>query len=180
MQKEQNNYAFIDWANLHKGTEALGWSLDYGRFRVWLSEKYGVTKAYLFLGFLPWEQNFYVQLSEAGFTLVHKDLAYGDKGKIKANCDADLVLGAVVDYYENCFDRAVLVSSDGDFASLVKFLEAKGAFCALISPHKKCSYLLKKLNIPIVYLDTQKNILELLPQKEKAPGGDETPQGPLS
>ena len=83
MQKEQNNYAFIDWANLHKGTEALGWSLDYGRFRVWLSEKYGVTKAYLFLGFLPEEQNFYVQLSEAGFTLVYKDLAYGDKGKIK-------------------------------------------------------------------------------------------------
>jgi uncharacterized LabA/DUF88 family protein len=174
MQAERNNYAFIDWANLHKATKVLGWSLDYRRFRVWLSEKYGITKAYLFLGFLPWERNLYLQLTEAGFVLVYKELAYGDNGKIKANCDADLVLGAVADYYEKCFDKALIVSSDGDFTSLIRFLIAKNAFCSLISPHK-CSFLLKKLNIPILYLDTQRNILELRPQKEKAPDGDETP-----
>jgi len=174
MQKEQNNYAFIDWANLHKGTEELGWSLDYARFRVWLSEKYGITKAYLFLGFIPWEQNFYSQLTEAGFVLVHKDLAYGDKGKIKANCDADLILRAVVDYYEHRFDRAVIVSSDGDFASTISFLRGKDAFFTLISPHSKCSYLLWKTGVPVVILDTQKEKLQL-PQKEKAPDGDGTP-----
>jgi len=174
MQGERNNYAFIDWANLHKGIKAQGWSLDYRRFRVWLSEKYGVTKAYLFLGFLPWERSLYSQLSEAGFVLVHKELAYGDNGKIKANCDADLVLGVVVDYYEKCFDKALIVSSDGDFASLIRFLRAKNAFHSLVSPHK-CSFLLKKLDVPIVYLNTQRDLLELCPQKEKAPDGDETP-----
>ena len=180
MQNEQNNFAFIDWANLHKGAGELGWALDYPRFRVWLSEKYSITKAYLFLGFLPNEKDFYSRLSESGFVLIHKESAYGDMGKIKANCDADLVLGAVVDYYEHCFDRALIISSDGDFASLVRFLKTKDAFYALISPHRKCSHLLKKLNIPITYLDTQKTTLKLFPQKEKAPGGDETPQGPLS
>jgi uncharacterized LabA/DUF88 family protein len=175
MQKEQNNFAFIDWANLHKGTEELGWHLDYSRFRIWLSEKYGVTKAYLFLGFLPKEKDFYLRLSGAGFTLIYKEITYGDGGKLKGNCDADLVLGAVVDYYERCFDKAVLVSSDGDFASLVGFFKKKGAFLSLISPHEKCSLLLRKLNIPVLYLNTQRNVLEQYPQKEKAPDGDETP-----
>jgi uncharacterized LabA/DUF88 family protein len=180
MQKEQNNFAFIDWANLRKGAEELGWSLDYARFRIWLHERYGVTKAYLFLGFFPGKEDLYLRLSEAGFVPIHKEIAHGDRGNIKANCDADLVLGAVVDYYEHCFDKALIVSSDGDFASLVKFLKAKDVFYSLISPHEKCSFLLKKLNIPIVYLDTQRNLLQNPPQKEKAPGGDETPQGPLS
>jgi len=52
--------------------------------------------------------------------------------------------------------RAVIVTSDGDYAGLVKFLKEKGTFLSLISPSNKCSYLLRKLNIPIVYLDTQK------------------------
>jgi uncharacterized LabA/DUF88 family protein len=174
MQKEQNNYAFIDWANLHKGIEELGWSLDYSRFRIWLSEKYAVTKAYLFLGFIPGKEDIYLQLSEVGFTLVYKEITYGDRGKLKGNCDADLVLGAVVDYYERCFDKAVLVSSDGDFAGLVSFLKKKNAFLSLVSPYNKCSYLLWKTEVPVVILNTQRNRLEL-PQKEKAPDGDGTP-----
>ncbi len=39
MLKKENNYAFIDAANLHKGVSSLGWELDYDRFRVWLKEK---------------------------------------------------------------------------------------------------------------------------------------------
>jgi hypothetical protein len=34
--KEGNNFAYIDGANLHKGVNGLGWSLDYRRFRIWL------------------------------------------------------------------------------------------------------------------------------------------------
>jgi hypothetical protein len=37
-----NNYAFIDGANLHKGIRELVWCLDYKRFRIWLKEKYNV------------------------------------------------------------------------------------------------------------------------------------------
>ena len=39
MIKKENNFAFIDAANLHKGISWLGWELDYDRFRVWLKEK---------------------------------------------------------------------------------------------------------------------------------------------
>lgn len=41
--KEENNFAFIDGANLYKGTKRLGWSLDYKCFRVWLKDKYSIN-----------------------------------------------------------------------------------------------------------------------------------------
>ena len=70
------------------------------------------------------------------------------------------VLKTVVDYYEKKFDQAVIVSSDGDYAGLVKFLREKGVLDSVISPSNKCSYLLRKLNIPLIYLDTQRKKLE--------------------
>jgi len=53
MKKQENNFAYIDGANLHKGIESSGWKLDYRKFRVWLLEKYGVKKAYIFIGLIP-------------------------------------------------------------------------------------------------------------------------------
>jgi uncharacterized LabA/DUF88 family protein len=64
------------------------------------------------------------------------------------------------DCYENHYDQAILVSSDGDYAGLVSFLKEKNKFRALISPSNNCSFLLRKLNIPIVYLDSKKNNLQ--------------------
>ncbi len=38
MKKQQNNYAFIDGANLYMWIASLGWELEYPRFRTWLTE----------------------------------------------------------------------------------------------------------------------------------------------
>lgn len=174
-----NNYAYIDGANLHKGVRELGWELDYGRFRVWLREKYGTKVAYIFIGLVPKYKDLYTSLQEAGFTLVFKETTYDGQGRVKGNCDADLVLKTVVDYYEKKFDKAILVASDGDYASLAKFLKDKQVLRSLVSPSNKCSFLLRKINIPILYLDTQRGILKNT-QKEKAPGRDKTRQGSFS
>lgn len=70
------------------------------------------------------------------------------------------------------FDQAVVVASDGDYAGLANFLKSKNVFKSLISPNNKYSFLLRKLNIPILYLDTQKNILDY--NIKKAPDRDGT------
>ncbi|KKP99094.1 MAG: hypothetical protein US06_C0001G0068 [Parcubacteria group bacterium GW2011_GWC2_36_17] len=49
MHSKENNFAYIDGANLHNGIAGLGWKLDYKRFRVWLSDKYGIKSAYIFI-----------------------------------------------------------------------------------------------------------------------------------
>ena len=183
---EENNYAFIDGANLYKGIECLGWHLDYAHFRIWLREKYHVAVAYIFIGLIPAKKDLYLRLEEAGYVLAYKEVTYGLNGAIKGNCDADLVLRAAIDHFEKRFDRAIIVSSDGDYAGLIKFLDMKGAFDTLLSPRDNCSYLLWKLGIKIVRLSTQRNKLEtrddMIPtnegrhesQIEKAPDKDET------
>lgn len=161
MKSTQNNEAFIDGANLHRGVLGLGWELDYRRFRVWLKEKYNVNNAYIFLGLVPKNTDLYTYLQSSGFILIFKEITYDGIGNIKGNCDADLVLSAVSNFYEKQFNKAIIVSSDGDYASLVKFLKNKNSLHTLISPHTKCSFLLRKLDVPIVYLETQKNNLFL-------------------
>ncbi len=160
MTSKKKVYAYIDAANLHKGVMSLGWELNYRRLRVWLKDKYDVSNAYLFIGFVAKNKNLYTYLQEAGFILVYKEVTYDGGGKVKGNCDALLVLKATSDYYEKHYDVAVIVSSDGDYAELVDFLKNKEALKMIVSPSNKCSYLLRKQNIPLLYLDTQRGKLE--------------------
>ena len=149
----ENNFAYIDGANLHKGVADLGWRLDYKRFRLWLNNKYQVKRAYLFLGLVPKYKDLYTYLQEVGFTLVFKETTYGGNGEVKGNCDADLVLQVARDTYENKFEKAVIVSSDGDYAGLIKFLQEKDKLLTILSPSNHCSILLKRTNARITYLD---------------------------
>lgn len=170
-----NNHAYIDGANLYRGVLSSGWVLDYKRFRVWLLEKYSIRAAYLFLGLIPKYKELYTYLQECGFTLVFKEVVYDGDGQPKGNCDADLVLHATRNTYENKFDHALLVASDGDYAGLVAFLLEKQRFFVILSPHPKdtCSILLKRTGAKIAYINDQRSHLALV-QKEKAPDEDRT------
>jgi endonuclease YncB( thermonuclease family) len=59
MISRERNYAFIDGQNMHKGTVQQGWRVDYGKFRVYLRNKYQVEKAYIFFGYLKENEFFY-------------------------------------------------------------------------------------------------------------------------
>ena len=154
MNKFKNNFAYIDGNNLYRGIKDSGWVLDFFRFRRWLRDKYGVEQAYYFVGLLPKERKLYIFLQKAGFILIFKDVVYDSGGKPKGNCDADLVLQSAIDAYENGGQKQVLVTSDGDYAGLVKFLQDKELLISVVSPREKekCSFLLKKTKAPIVFL----------------------------
>jgi hypothetical protein len=173
MLEKKNNFAYIDGANLHRGIYGFGWQLDYARFRVWLSEKYGVDRAYIFIGLIPKYKELYTYLQKSGFTIIFKEVIYDGDGKPKGNCNADLVLQATRDTYENKFVQAIIVSSDGDYSSLVKFLKEQKKLKIILSPHNKdlCSILLKRTDAPIVYLNDKKSILRI---KEKTSDTDGT------
>ena len=44
-----NNYAFIDGQNLYQGAKSAGWEIDYYRLRFYLSAKFSVKRAFIFL-----------------------------------------------------------------------------------------------------------------------------------
>lgn len=161
MNQPIKNIAYIDGANLHNGIESLGWWLDYRRFRVWLKEKFGVERAYIFLGLIPKFKDLYTYLQQAGFTLVFKEVVYDGAGKAKGNCDADLVLQAARDVFEGVGGQAVIVTSDGYYASLVKFLLEKQKLVMVLSPAhpSKCSILIKRTKAKILYLNDKRSVL---------------------
>lgn len=54
------------------------------------------------------------------------------KGVWKGNCDAELVLQSLVDYPN--YNRAVIVSGDGDFACLAHYLNLIGKLERILVP----------------------------------------------
>lgn len=154
MKKKENNYAFVDAQNLHMQTVSQGWTVDAFRLRVHLSETFGVTRAYWFVDMLPHMKDFYALVERAGFILIYKEVSYSSDGVPKGNVDVDLTLHAVDKQSE--YDGAVIITSDGDFASLVRYLLGRGKLRAVLSPNKeRTSRLLKKATAggSLQYLD---------------------------
>lgn len=68
----------------------------------------------------------YTRLQKSGYTLVFKPTLVvkdGCKQRIKGNVDAKLVLHVMIEYPQ--YDKAIVVSGDGDFHCLVEYPEEK-------------------------------------------------------
>ena len=99
-------------------------------------------KAYYFIGFVEGNNDLYAKLQEYGYILIFKPTFRNKDGKVKGNIDAELVLQAMIDY--NNYDKAVIVSGDGDFYCLVKYLRERNKLRNVLAPNDKYSGLLKK------------------------------------
>lgn len=136
------NYAFIDAQNLHMAIDKLGWKIDYKRFRIYLKEHYHIENAYMFMGYRPGEQQLYNFLQKNGYILVFKPILELKNGKIKGNCDAELVLQAMIEYKN--YEKALIISGDGDFHCLIKYLKQKQKLLMVLAPSEEnCSWLIK-------------------------------------
>ena len=174
-------YAFIDSQNLNLAIRDMGWKLDFARFRVYLKDKYGVDKAYIFIGFLPSNRELYSFLQDSGYNCVFRPTLTYKEGKTKGNCDAELILQAMIDI--NQYDKAVIVTGDGDFYCLVKHLINIDKLNALIVPNRnKYSALLKLKEIRPFTRDMNdlRKKLEYSDRQKKNPHKDVTLQGKSS
>ncbi|MDP2643140.1 MAG: NYN domain-containing protein [Candidatus Peregrinibacteria bacterium] len=160
-----NNYAFIDAQNLILGIWRLGWRIDYEKLQIYLKEKYNVRKIYWFTGFLSKNLKLYEFLQGVGYTMIFKPVSISKTGKIKGNCDGDMILQAMIDF--NSYNKAVIITSDGDFYSLVNYLYLKNKLDVVLSPcEKECSGMLKKhAREKIFFINCLRNKLERNPKR---------------
>lgn len=192
--KKPTVYAFIDSQNLNLGTQRMGWKLDWRKFRKFLLDEYGVTNAYMFIGYMAENEQLYEYMYELGFLIVLKptlDVAMihpdeltaeqlaaqtpeqkakkeadeKDKPAIKGNIDADLVLYAMKEFPN--YDKAIIVSGDGDFFTLLEYLEEQGKLANILTPNWQYSSLLKGFDDKIVRLDTLRRQLTYHDRKKK-------------
>jgi uncharacterized LabA/DUF88 family protein len=158
MDKNEQNYAFIDSQNLNLGILDLGWKLDYKRFRIYLKDKYQIQNTYLFIGYMPGNEALYTYLQQIGYIVVFKPTLLLPDGRVKGNVDAELVLHTMIEY--NNYRRAMIVSGDGDFHCLIEYLaNNKKLYKVLIPNPHKYSSLLRRFRKYFVYIDNLKDKL---------------------
>ena len=140
---KNKNYAFIDSQNLNLAIRGQGWDLDFKKFRVYLKDKFCVEKAFLFIGYIPGNEKLYTSLQKDGYIVVHKPTLSLRNGEIKGNVDAELVLHSMIEY--DNYNKAVIVSGDGDFHCLIEYLKEKEKLERVVIPNKfSYSSLLRK------------------------------------
>ncbi len=183
---QQQNYAFIDSQNLNVGVQKFGWKMDWAKFRKYLEQKYGVSKAFMFIGYVPEFEEMYEQLHKAGYMIVLKPtydmtrprpeiIQNEEQGKmneedkpnktddeeekrpVKGNVDADLVLWVMKEMPN--YHKAVIVSGDGDFYSLVEYLDTQKKLHKILAPNGHYSRLFNKYESYIERLDKSRGEL---------------------
>lgn len=189
-KKKPNTYAFIDSQNLNLGTQRVGWKIDWRKFRKFLHDQYGVTKAYTFIGYISENEQLYEYMHELGYLVVLKPTldvtakphaaADGEKagGKdgddkdkdkeksvVKGNVDAELVLYAMKELPN--YEQAIIVSGDGDFFSLAEYLEEQGKLAHILAPNWQYSSLLKQFESKIIRLDQKRRQLSYHDRRKK-------------
>ncbi len=165
-EKKSDVYAFIDSQNLNLGVQRVGWKMDWRKLRQFLANKYGVTKAYMFIGYISDNEDMYNQLYEAGYLIVLKPTVESSasteesqsKPQVKGNIDAELVLYAMKEMPN--YAQAIIVSGDGDFYCLAEYLESKNRLKHIMTPNWKYSTLLKPYEKFIIRLDQKRKELE--------------------
>jgi len=169
-QKRRVIYAFIDSQNLNLGTSKdinkhgkriyTGWKLDFKKFRQYLTDKFRVNKAFLFIGYIPQNKPLYTALHSFGYELVYKPTVKDDRGKVKGNVDAELVLHASAVEFTR-YEKAVVVAGDGDYRCLYEFLMKRGKLLRIIIPNSKSeSSLLKPFQAYKTFIENEKSKLE--------------------
>lgn len=162
MNKIQNQ-AFIDANNLYMGAKTQNIKLHYGKLRQYLRNKFHVKQAFLFIGYTPHNTDLYNMLQKFGFTLIFKPTVpfTDEKGHqtMKGNVDAELVLYSAAIEYRH-YDKAVVITGDGDFACLFKFLKQRHKLAKIITPTKRYSKLLKPFYDNILPLKIIKKQIE--------------------
>ncbi len=174
----KKTYAFIDSQNLNLGTSKdifhgkkliyQGWKLDFKKFRRYLSDKFRVDKAFLCIGYIKQNEGLYKKLRADGYELVFKPTVKNNRGESKGNVDAELVLHAAAIEFPK-YDKAVIVSGDGDFYCLHEYLEKNQKLFKIIIPNRKSeSSLLKQFQNYKVFLIRDKDKVERKESKWEA------------
>ena len=175
-------YAFIDAQNIDKCVKEAKWKINWKVFRQWLAQDYGVTTAYMHLGYVSEFEELYLQLNDAGFQIALKEtVPIVDNRptltkapiRTKGNVDVDLVVNVWREYAN--YDQAIIISGDGDFASLIQHLLDNEKLQNIIVPGFYSS-LLHKFDAYIVKLEDYREQLSYIhttPKRPRLPVGDE-------
>ena len=114
----------------------------------------------------------YKFLQSAGFICIFKPTLEYKDGTTKGNVDVELVLHTMIEFSN--FDRAIIVSGDGDFYCLAKHLLEQNKLKVVLVPNRFRFSALLKFRIFRKSLRFMNDLKNKLSYEKKRPYKDET------
>lgn len=161
--------------------------MDWRRFRQYLQDEHNVSRAYMFIGYMSENEALYEYMHELGYLVVLKPTvdvlappeSVGSSGgeeqrekAVKGNVDTELVLYAMKELPQ--YDKAIIVSGDGDFFTLAEYLEEQGKLASIMTPNWQYSSLLKAFESKLIRLDQLRKKLAYHDHKKKPANKNQT------
>ena len=141
--------AYIDSQNIHKWVLECGRTIDRARFYNYVKNKHQIDVIKLFFGYIKEFEWLYSFCRKVWFVVVFKETLVLPNWDIKGNVDIDIAIESINDYHNWNLTSFVLISSDGDYNTLVKYFLAKKILYKLIvsNIHKTSKLLIKLLHV---------------------------------
>jgi len=157
--RDQRLAVFVDVRNLYYSAKNIyDGKVDYSSLLKVARDGRKLIRAmaYVIKADTPDEKNFFEALEEIGFQVRKKELKKFYGGAKKGNWDMGMAIDAI--RLSDMIDVAVIATGDGDFKSLVKFLQTKGIQVEIISFGKSTAEELVRESDVFLNMDKKKNL----------------------
>ncbi len=158
---------FIDGANMFYAQRKMGWHIDYRKVYEFYASQAQVYNAFYYTSVTnppdPGMEGFLRALTGMGYTVrrkVVKEILDQETGQTvrKANLDIEIVIDMLTT--ADLFDRAILISGDGDFERAVEFLRGRGKRIDGLGVHAMAAYDLVNAMDRYLYLEDLRDVVE--------------------
>jgi len=124
--------AYIDVQNIHRKTVDFNRIIDWNKFLIYLKQNCKIDIVYYAVWYLSKYDKFYDYLSSLWYFLLFKKVTILPNWSIKWNVDIDIAIRSLFDFFEEWLEKAIIVSNDGDYNTLVDVLRQKWVFDRLM------------------------------------------------
>lgn len=157
--EDQRVAVFVDVQNMYYSAKELhNAKVDYSSLLKVARDDRKLIRAiaYVIEAHAPEEENFFEVLENIGFKVRKKELREFYDGTKKGDWDMGIAIDAI--RMSEKIDVAVLVTGDGDFKSLIKYLQAKGIQVEIISFGKSTAEELVRESDVFLNMDKKKGL----------------------
>jgi uncharacterized LabA/DUF88 family protein len=173
---------FIDGANMFYAQRKMGWHIDYRKVYEFYAAQAQVYNAFYYTSVTnppdAGMEGFLRALTGMGYTVrrkVVKEILDQETGQTirKANLDIEIVIDMLTT--ADLYDRAILISGDGDFERAVEFLRGRGKRIDGLGVHAMAAYDLVNAMDRYLYLEDLRDLVEKPSAATIASGEDQSP-----
>lgn len=145
-KKQLTTYVFIDASNIIYGCKSQGWKMDFKKLIKYLKERYEAKKVFYLAGLDPENKKqlgFYEKLQEFGYKLRMVPLKTFGDGSKKGDVDSRMTF-EIMQHYDK-YDRAVVLTGDGDYFWVLNHLKENDKKIKILSFPERTAKELKQL-----------------------------------